>query len=152
MSYREGFLYLFESIEMPGWYYMKGHGKEGGDDWYHRFNRTGRWDETDLDADAKKAGGYGMPRIKVKYPVGVEVNPHSICWQFEMFIKENKVTDIKQIVDSQNADNIWYAFKEKIDLQKWLQEFLTRRNKELREAAIKENAGKQTAFDFSGNS
>lgn len=145
-------MYLYESAEMPGYYYMKEHGSDGGDDWYHRFNRTGKWDESNLDEAAKKAGGYGMPRIKVKYPLGVQVQPPGLCWQFELFIQDNKVADIKQVTDDQNANNTWYAFKEKVDLEQWLEEFFTRRNNELHEAATKQNAGKQAALDFSGNS
>jgi hypothetical protein len=146
MSYRAGFIYLFESEEMPGWYYMKEDDKVGGDDYFHRFNRTGKWDETNLDANAKKAGGYGMPRIKVKYPVSVEMRPHDKCWRFAMYIDEEKAAEKKIIRDEQNANNIWYKFKEPVDLEKWGNEFVNIRKKQMEETAIKENTGRQISL------
>ena len=146
MSYREGFIHLFESEEMPGWYYMKEHGKDAGDDWFHRFNRSGKWNETNLNAHAKKAGGYGMPRIKVKYPVSIEMLPHRECWLFALFIEENKAAEIKIIRDEQNAHNSWYKFKEPVDLEKWGNEFVVLREKQMEESAAKENTGRQISL------
>ena len=142
MSYKEGFLYLFESIEMPSHYIIMQHGKDGGENWYNRFNRLNQYDETE---NKKQGRRFGYPEVKVKNPIAITVEPPQITWQFESFVKENYVKKIVQSTGEELGSWGWYVI-EKVDSENWIQEFYTNRNKQLREAAITENTGKQTTM------
>ncbi len=142
MSLREGFLYFFESEEKPNYYIIMQHGIEGGEDWYNRFNRIGRYDETEKK---KKGVRFGYPDVRVKMPVGVSVKPEQVTWQFEGYVKDNYVKAYIEAIDEPLGSWGWYII-DNLEPEKWLLEFYDLRKRQIEKAAVAENTGRQISL------
>jgi hypothetical protein len=138
MDYRDGFVYFFESVEMPNHYIIMEHGEDGGEDWYNRFNRLGRFDETE---NKKNGTRFGYPEVKVKKPVSVAITEEEGRWRFHSYVIDTKVVKYVEAKESMGSWG-WY-FIEKLQIQKWLEEFYSIESKKQKETIERESNGKQ---------
>lgn len=119
LRHGEGYLHFYESIDMPGYYLIVEYGDDAFD-WYDSLNRKGYYDDSNLK---EWKAPYGGPMANVALPISIGIFTNNFRWRFLDYIKENYV--IEHILDKQNAlhEKGWFRI-EKLELEKWLEEFI----------------------------